>query len=138
MEQINTGGGCHIDGHQIKKALAKFDLDQTDLLIIENVGNLVCPAQFDLGAHNNVMILSTPEGAEKPAKYPQIFQISSVMIINKIDLMPYVDFDRERAANYAKGLNPHIKICDISCRTGAGLETWFGWLQDEIERYRAA
>jgi hydrogenase nickel incorporation protein HypB len=127
--QINTGGGCHLDANMVREALAGLDLDQLDLLIVENVGNLVCPAEFRIGEDAKVMILSTPEGADKPGKYPLIFQESTVMILNKIDLLPHLDFDRTRARRDALALNPKLEIFEVSCRTGEGLDGWFSWLE---------
>jgi len=135
--QINTGGGCHLDGNMIREALPSLDLDQLDLLIVENVGNLVCPAEFKIGENVKIMILSTPEGADKPAKYPLMFQEASVMIINKIDLMPYVSFDLKKARKDALALNPKLKIIEASCKTDEGLEAWIGWLQERIKAYKA-
>jgi hydrogenase nickel incorporation protein HypB len=134
--QINTGGACHIDGNMIREALPALDLNKIDLLISENVGNLVCPAEFKIGENAKVMILSTPEGADKPAKYPLMFQESAVMIINKIDLTPYVDFDLEKARRDALTLNRKLKIFEVSCKTGLGLENWVQWLAGEIEAFR--
>ena len=134
--QINTGGACHIDGNMVREALPALDLNRIDLLISENVGNLVCPAEFKIGENAKVMILSTPEGADKPAKYPLMFQESAVMIINKIDLTPYVDFDLEKARRDALALNRNLRIFEVSCKTGQGLENWFQWLAGEIEAFR--
>lgn len=134
--QINTGGSCHLDGNMIREALGALDLDSLDLLIVENVGNLVCPAEFKIGENAKVMLLSTPEGADKPAKYPLMFQESSVMLINKIDLLPYVEFDREKAKRDALALNRNLKIFEVSCRTSQGLERWFDWLSDQIQTCR--
>jgi hydrogenase nickel incorporation protein HypB len=134
--QINTGGACHIDGNMIREALPALDLNKIDLLISENVGNLVCPAEFKIGENAKVMILSTPEGADKPAKYPLMFQESAVLIINKIDLKPYVDFDLEKARRDALALNRNLKIFEVSCKTGLGLESWVQWLAGEIEAFR--
>ena len=134
--QINTGGGCHLDANMIREALASLDLDNTDLLIIENVGNLVCPAEFQVGEDAKVMILSTPEGADKPLKYPLIFQESSVMLLNKIDLLPHLDFDLEKARQAALALNPDLSIFEVSCRTGEGLDGWFGWLDTSVAAVR--
>jgi hydrogenase nickel incorporation protein HypB len=135
--QINTGGGCHLDGNMIREALPSLDLNRLDLLIVENVGNLVCPAEFKIGENVKIMILSTPEGADKPAKYPLMFQEASVMIINKIDLMPYVSFDLEKARKDALALNPNLKIIEASCKTEEGLGAWIGWLTEKIESYRS-
>jgi hydrogenase nickel incorporation protein HypB len=134
--QINTGGACHIDGNMIREALQALDLERIDLLITENVGNLVCPAEFKIGENAKVMILSTPEGADKPAKYPLMFQESAVMIINKIDLMPYVDFDLAKARRDALTLHRDLKIFEVSCKTGLGLEGWIQWLAGEIEAFQ--
>ena len=131
--QINTGGGCHLDANMIREALAGLDLETLDLLIVENVGNLVCPAEFRIGENAKVMILSTPEGADKPAKYPLIFQKSAVMILNKIDLLPHLDFDLAKARRDALSLNRDLVIFEVSCRTGAGLESWYGWLAGQID-----
>lgn len=134
--QINTGGGCHIDGNMIREALPSLNLDQLDFLIVENVGNLVCPAEFKIGENAKVMILSTPEGADKPAKYPLMFHESSVMIINKMDLMDYVDFDIDRAKKDARISNPDLKIFEVSCKTSSGLDAWFNWISTRIEEFR--
>jgi hydrogenase nickel incorporation protein HypB len=134
--QINTGGACHIDGNMIREALPALDLDKVDLLISENVGNLVCPAEFKIGENAKVMILSTPEGADKPAKYPLMFQESAVMVINKMDLSPYVDFDLEKARRDAMALNRNLKIFEVSCKTGQGLDGWVQWLAGQIEAFR--
>jgi len=134
--QINTGGGCHLDGNMIREALGGLDLDAIDLLIVENVGNLVCPAEFKVGENAKVMLLSTPEGADKPAKYPLMFQESSVLLINKIDLMPYVDFDRDKALRDARALNKDLLIFEVSCKKGDGLEAWFAWLRGQIEAHK--
>jgi hydrogenase nickel incorporation protein HypB len=136
--QINTGGGCHLDGNMVREALPSLDLNQLDLLIVENVGNLVCPAEFKIGENVKIMILSTPEGADKPAKYPLMFQEASVMIINKIDLMPYVSFDLGKAKKDALALNPKLTIIEASCKTKVGLDAWIGWLTEKIDAYKAA
>jgi len=134
--QINTGGACHIDGNMIREALPTFDLSKTDLLIIENVGNLVCPAEFKIGENVKIMLLSTPEGADKPAKYPLMFQESSALLINKMDLMQYVDFDLEKARRDALALHKDLKIFEVSCKTAAGLETWIAWLTQRIDAFK--
>jgi len=134
--QINTGGACHIDGNMIRESLPSFDLSAIDLLICENVGNLVCPAEFKIGENTKIMILSAPEGADKPAKYPLMFQESSVMVINKIDLFPYVDFDAAKAKRDALAINKDLQIFEVSCKTGAGLEGWIKWLTDRIDAFR--
>ena len=134
--QINTGGACHIDGNMIREALPTFDLSKTDLLIIENVGNLVCPAEFKIGENVKIMLLSTPEGADKPAKYPLMFQESSALLINKMDLMQYVDFDLEKARRDALALHRDLQIFEVSCKTAAGLETWIAWLTQRIDAFK--
>ncbi|OPY89698.1 MAG: Hydrogenase isoenzymes nickel incorporation protein HypB [Syntrophaceae bacterium PtaU1.Bin231] len=134
--QINTGGACHINGNMIREALPAFDLEKLDLLIAENVGNLVCPAEFKIGENAKVMILSVPEGADKPAKYPLMFQESSVLLINKIDLLPYVDFDLAKAKRDSLSLNKDIRIIEVSCKTSDGLKDWYRWLEERIESFR--
>ncbi|MCX8043981.1 MAG: hydrogenase nickel incorporation protein HypB [Desulfobacterota bacterium] len=134
--QITTGGACHIDSSMVREALATFDLAALDFLIIENVGNLVCPAEFSLGEHAKVAMLSVPEGDDKPAKYPLIFHVSSVLLINKIDLMPYVSFDRERACSDARKNNPQLLLFEISCKTNAGMDGWYAWLRTQIASIR--
>lgn len=130
--QINTDGGCHLDGNMIQQAMDSLDLAHVDLLIIENVGNLVCPAEFNLGEHDKVMIFSVTEGDEKPLKYPLMFQTSSVLLINKIDLLPYVDCDLSKVRDRARQLNGGQEVFEISCRTGEGLEPWFVWLEGKV------
>lgn len=134
--QINTGGGCHIDANMVREALPAFDLGDFDLLIAENVGNLVCPAEFNLGENAKTMILSVPEGADKPSKYPLMFQESAVLVINKIDLLPYVDFDMAKAKRDARTLNPAIEIFEVSCKNSRGLQGWYDWLDGEIKAYK--
>jgi len=134
--QINTGGSCHIDANMIREALPALEIDKLDLLIAENVGNLVCPAEFKIGENDKVMILSVPEGADKPAKYPLMFQESSVLIINKTDLLPYVDFDVEKAKRDALSLNRGIEVFEVSCKTSAGLKEWIKWLEKRIEAFK--
>ncbi len=136
VEQINTGGACHIDSNMIRQFLPRFDLGCLDLLIIENVGNLVCPAEFQLGEHEKIMMLSTPEGDDKPAKYPLMFKESTVLLINKIDLLPYVQFDMARAKADALGLNPKLKVFEVSCITGQGVKDWITWLSSKIQEYQ--
>ncbi len=134
--QINTGGGCHIDGNMVREALPGLDLDTLDFLIVENVGNLVCPAEFQVGENAKVMLLSTPEGADKPAKYPLMFHESRVLLINKMDLMEYVDFDLERARRDARLSNPDLEIFEVSCKTGAGFDQWVAWISGQIETFK--
>jgi hydrogenase nickel incorporation protein HypB len=134
--QINTGGACHIDGNMIREALPTFDLSKTDLLIVENVGNLVCPAEFKIGENVKIMLLSTPEGADKPAKYPLMFQESAALLINKIDLMPYVDFDLVKAKRDALSLHKDLKIFEVSCKAATGLDAWIAWLTQRIDAFK--
>lgn len=126
--QINTRGACHLEAHMISDALAQLDLTRINLLIIENIGNLVCPAAWDLGEDVRVVVASTTEGDDKPAKYPQMFAISQIMIVNKIDLLPYVDYDLQKVRRQALAINPHLRIFEVSCRTGEGLDAWCDWL----------
>ena len=132
--QINTGGACHLDGNMIRDTFKEFDLDSLDLLVVENVGNLVCPAEFKVGEDFKVMILSVTEGEDKPAKYPLMFHESKVLLINKIDLLPYVDCSVERIREEALKVNPGLKIFEISCKTGEGLDGWCDWLKSELKR----
>jgi len=136
--QINTGGACHIDGNMIREVFPEFDLNKIDLLIVENVGNLVCPAEFKIGENIKVMLLSTPEGADKPAKYPLMFQESAALLINKMDLISHVDFDLKKARRDALALNKKLKIFEVSCKTGAGLEVWIAWLTQHIDEFKKA
>ena len=128
--QINTGGACHLDGNMVRSGLKGLDLDQIDLLIVENVGNLVCPAEFQIGEHHKVMIISVTEGDDKPLKYPLMFQVSSVLFVNKIDLLPYLDFDMKQFRSDALKVNPKLEIIPISCTTGEGLDAWYRWLEE--------
>lgn len=130
--QINTGAGCHLDAHMVGHAAEEFDLDALDLLLVENVGNLVCPASFDLGEHHKVVVLSVTEGEDKPLKYPNMFHAADVMLLNKIDLLPYVDFDVEKCLEMARRVSPGITIFQVSSRTGEGMDAWYAWLADRI------
>ena len=132
VHQINTGAGCHLDAHMVGHGIEHFDLDATDILMIENVGNLVCPAAFDLGEAHKVAVLSVTEGEDKPLKYPQMFQAADLMLINKTDLLPYLDFDLEACKAAARKVNPQIGIIELSCRSGEGLDSWFGWLKQNL------
>jgi hydrogenase nickel incorporation protein HypB len=132
--QINTGSMCHLDGSMVKSALDEFDLSALDLLIVENVGNLVCPAEFNVGEDCKVMLLSVAEGDDKPLKYPLMFHESSALVINKTDLIPYTNFDIEKAKRDSLSINPRLKIFPLSCRTGEGLDGWYGWLKDNVHR----
>jgi len=134
--QINTDGGCHLDGNMIQIALGSLDLSKVDLLIIENVGNLVCPAEFNLGEHEKIMILSVAEGDDKPVKYPLMFQICSVLLINKIDLLPYTDCDISKIRQSVAQLNANERIFEISCRTGEGLDPWLSWIEHKVGEHR--
>lgn len=127
--QIETGGVCHLDASMVHSALHQLDLDSIDLLFIENVGNLVCPAEFDLGVDARVMLLSITEGDDKPKKYPLMFSESRLLILNKIDLLEMVDFDISKARNEAADINPGIEIIELSCRSGEGIEAWTGWIE---------
>ncbi len=128
--QINTGGACHLDGNMVRGALDEFDLDRLDLLIVENVGNLVCPAEFNIGENDKAMIISVTEGDDKPKKYPLMFQVSTVLLLNKIDLLPYVNFDMERFMDDALKVNPRLRIMALSCTTGEGLDDWLNWIEN--------
>ncbi len=126
--QINTGGDCHLDAVMLRGALEKLDLNQFDLLIIENVGNLVCPASFKLGTHKSILVASVPEGDDKPYKYPGMYRGVDALIINKIDLLPYVSFKMDYFERGVQVLNPNVKTFPLSCRTGEGLDAWVEWL----------
>lgn len=132
--QINTGGGCHLDAIQIQQALEQLPLDAIDLLFVENVGNLVCPVGFALGEHTRVAISSVPEGDDKPHKYPSIFANVDALVINKVDLLPYIPFDMPTFRQLVRGLNPDIRLFEVSCVTGAGLEEWARWLIELAEK----
>ena len=127
--QINTDGGCHLDSNMVATALDALDLSRVDILFIENVGNLVCPVEFDCGEDAKVALLSVAEGDDKPEKYPLLFNLAKAMILNKIDLLPYVDFEMERARTFATRLNGDLAVFEVSCRTGNGLEGWYDWLR---------
>ena len=132
--QIVTNGGCHLEAKLIQDALDNFDLLSVNLLIIENVGNLVCPANYDLGEDKKVVLVSTTEGDDKPLKYPPMFRVSDVLVINKIDLLPYVDFSLEQVRKNALQINPDLEIFEISCRTGEGIQNWMNWLRSAIRK----
>jgi len=135
--QINTAGGCHLDANMIEKALDNLPLDEIDLLLIENVGNLICPAEFALGEHKRVMLLSLPEGDDKAYKYPLMFTEADVVLINKIDLLPFLEFNTASFTDAVSGLNPRVKIFQVSCKTGQGLEGWFSWLQEQMKEMKS-
>jgi len=130
--QINTGGGCHLDAQMIHKALEELDLERTDLIFIENVGNLVCTADFDLGAHKNVVILSVPEGDDKPYKYPVMFAEADVVLVNKTDVLPYFDFNLKDFPGIIEGMNPSARMFPVSAKTGDGMGPWFSWIEEAI------
>ena len=130
--QINTGGQCHIDANMLLSALNELDLNSFDLLLVENVGNLICPASFQLGTDKNILVASIPEGDDKPYKYPAMYQDVDALIINKIDLLPYVDFDMEYFKQGVQILNPDLVTFPISCKTGEGIPDWVDWLKKEI------
>lgn len=126
--QINTRGACHLEAHMVRDALAEIDLTRLNLLVIENIGNLVCPATWNLGEDLRVVVMSIAEGDDKPAKYPQMFAVAQVLILNKLDLLPYVDYDLEKVRQQVLAINPHLHIFEMSCRTGVGLDPWCAWL----------
>lgn len=134
--QLHTGGMCHLDADMTRQGLQQLEMEGLDLVILENVGNLVCPAEFDTGACLNMMILSVPEGHDKPLKYPLVFQVCDVMVVNKIDVLPYFDFDMEKVTQYAKMRNPQIDIFPISAKTGDGIEALADWLQEKIRIWK--
>jgi hydrogenase nickel incorporation protein HypB len=129
---INTEGGCHLDSHSISKVLSSFDLDNLDVLFIENVGNLICPSQFDLGETFKLAVLSTAEGDDKPAKYPMLFREAKAVLLNKVDLIPYTNFNYENFRSDLKKINGQIPVFEISCTRGDGLEEWYNWIEGRI------
>jgi len=131
--QINTRGGCHLDANMVAGALNNLPLEDTELLLIENVGNLICPNEFALGEHRRVMISSMPEGDDKPLKYPAMFADTDAVLLNKIDLKPHLDYDIDAFKKLVTGLNPDANIFPISCKTGEGMEAWFSWLESEVK-----
>jgi hydrogenase nickel incorporation protein HypB len=135
--QINTGHACHLDARLVGRELHAFPLAELDVLLIENVGNLVCPAEFDLGEHDKAMILSVTEGHDKPDKYPVMFHVARALVLSKIDLLPHVDFDVERATRAARALNLDLEVFPLSAKTGAGLDGWLRWLEGRIARVKA-
>ena len=135
--QINTGGACHLDGNMIRDTFSEFNFRDMDLLVVENVGNLVCPAEFKVGEDFKVMILSVTEGDDKPAKYPLMFHESKVLLINKTDLLPYVDCRIQKIREDSLKINPDLDIFEISCKTGEGLEAWYDWLRDEVRKKKS-
>lgn len=133
--QIRTGGFCHVDAAMVEKALESMDLAAFDLIFLENVGNLVCPAECDTGATSNAMILSVPEGDDKPLKYPLMFTVCDVLVVNKIDYPDYADFNGEALRERVRSLNPRIRIFEMSCKTGTGLHAWTSWLKEEVTAF---
>ena len=135
--QINTGKGCHLDGHMVGHAILRMKPADESLFLIENVGNLVCPAAFDLGEHHKVAILSVTEGEDKPLKYPDMFAAADVMLLNKCDLLPYLEFDADLAEANARRVNPHLTIFRVSASSGDGLSAWVSWIKSGLEAQRA-
>ena len=134
--QLHTGGMCHLDAGMTRQGIEALGTEDVDFAVLENVGNLVCPAEFDTGASKNAMILSVPEGDDKPLKYPLMFTICDVLLINKIDVLPYFDFDVEKCTERAKKLNPNIRVIPISARTGEGMDEWCDWLRREVRAWK--
>ena len=133
--QLHTGGMCHLDADMTRQGLKELGTEDLDFVVLENVGNLVCPAEFDTGAVKNAMILSVPEGHDKPLKYPLIFQVCDALIINKIDVLPYFDFDMDKVVEYAKMRNPKLEIFPISAKTGEGVDAWCDWLRKNVAQW---
>ena len=136
--QINTNGGCHLSSSMIEDVLHNFCLDSIDILFIENVGNLVCPVEFDCGEDHKLALLSVAEGDDKPEKYPLLFNLATIMLLNKVDLLPYVDFDMDKAEKFASRLNKSLVTYPVSCRTGEGLEEWYTWLREARKAKKAS
>lgn len=136
--QLHTGGMCHLDAGMTQQGLKEIGTDDLDLVLLENVGNLVCPAEFDTGAVKNAMILSVPEGHDKPLKYPLIFTVCDVLVINKIDVLPYFDFDLDKVKEYAYMRNPKLKIFTLSAKTGEGMDAWINWLRQQVNEWNQA
>jgi len=136
--QLHTGGMCHLDAGMTEQGLRELGTEDLDLVVLENVGNLVCPAEFDTGAVKNAMILSVPEGHDKPLKYPLIFTVCDALIINKIDVLPYFDFDMDKVAEYAHLRNPKLKIFPVSAKTGEGIDAWCDWLRGQVGEWNGS
>ena len=135
--QLHTGGMCHLDAGMTEQGLREIGTDDLDLVVLENVGNLVCPAEFDTGAVKNAMILSVPEGHDKPLKYPLMFQVCDVVLVNKIDVLPYFDFDMDKCREYAALRNPNARVIPICARTGEGIDEWADWLKEQVRAWQA-
>lgn len=135
--QLHTGGMCHLDAGMTEQGLREIGADDLDLVVLENVGNLVCPAEFDTGAVKNAMILSVPEGHDKPLKYPLIFTVCDVLLINKTDVLPYFDFDMEKVIEYAHRRNPKLEVFPVSAKTGEGMDAWCDWLRKQVKDWQA-
>lgn len=134
--QLHTGGSCHMDAEMTKEGIEKLDISDIDVLFLENIGNLVCPAEFDTGAAKKVCILSVPEGDDKPLKYPLMFQVSDLLLIGKMDVMPVFNFDVEACKKYVADLNPDMEVLPVSARTGEGFDKWIEWLEKEIQKFQ--
>lgn len=134
--QLHTGGMCHLDAGMTEQGIEEFGIDGLDLVVLENVGNLVCPAEFDTGAVKNAMILSVPEGHDKPLKYPLMFQVCDVVLVNKVDVLPYFDFDMEKCVEYVHMRNPKAAVIPICAKTGEGMEAWRDWLRGQVEEWK--
>ena len=135
--QLHTGGMCHLDAGMTEQGLREIGTDGLDLVVLENVGNLVCPAEFDTGAVKNAMILSVPEGHDKPLKYPLIFTVCDALLINKTDVLPYFDFDMDKVVEYAHRRNPKLEIFPVSAKTGEGMDAWCGWLRRQVKGWQS-
>ena len=135
--QLHTGGMCHLDAGMTQQGLRELGTDDLDLVVLENVGNLVCPAEFDTGAVKNAMILSVPEGHDKPLKYPLMFQVCDVVLVNKIDVLPYFDFDMDKCREYVALRNPNARVIPICARTGEGIDEWADWLKEQVKAWQA-
>ena len=135
--QLHTGGMCHLDAGMTEQGLRELGTDDLDLVVLENVGNLVCPAEFDTGAVKNAMILSVPEGHDKPLKYPLMFQVCDVVLVNKIDVLPYFDFDMDKCREYVALRNPNARVIPICARTGEGIDEWADWLKEQVKAWQA-
>ena len=135
--QLHTGGMCHLDAEMTRQGLEGLGEDGLDLVVLENVGNLVCPAEFDTGAVKSAMILSVPEGHDKPLKYPLMFQVCDVVLVNKIDVLPYFDFDMDKCREYVAMRNPQAKVIPICARTGEGMDEWTAWLKEQVSQWQA-